>query len=148
MSVSKEAPVPELSDRIHSVALHLLRRLRVEDGGAGLSAPRLSALSVLVFGGEMTLGRLAEAEQVRPPSMTRLVRELENAGLVETARHPDDRRAILIRATAEGASIVQEGRSRRVRRLQLMLDQLSDRDRRTIARAAEILGRVLASGGG
>ena len=57
----------ELAGRIHSAAIHLLRRLRREDAGSGLNAPRLSALSVIVFAGEVTLGELAAAEQVRPP---------------------------------------------------------------------------------
>jgi len=143
MTRSEESPIPELPDRLHSVAIHLLRRLRVEDDTTGLSAPRLSALSVLVFRGEMTLGELATAEQVRPPSMTRLVRELEKAGLVEVAGHPDDRRAILVRASGEGAAIVQEGRSRRVRRLQELLEPLSQSDRRTIGDAVEILSTAL-----
>jgi hypothetical protein len=66
-----------VADRVHSAAIHLLRRLRREDDRWGLSAPRLSALSVLVFGGRaLTLGELAAAEQVRPPTMTRLVSAL------------------------------------------------------------------------
>jgi len=145
MDGSEDVPIPDLPDRLHSVAIHLLRRLRVEDDSAGLSAPRLSALSVLVFRGDMTLGELAGAEQVRPPSMTRLVRELEKAGLVEVSSHPDDRRAILVRATKEGVAVVQEGRSRRVRRLQEMLEPLTDAERRTVGVAVGILGRMLTS---
>ena len=57
-----------IADRLHSAAIHLLRRLRREDATTGLSAPRLSALSVIVFGGPLTLGELANAEQVRPPT--------------------------------------------------------------------------------
>jgi DNA-binding MarR family transcriptional regulator len=143
MSRSKAHPLPELPDRLHSVAIHLLRRLRVEDDRSGLSAPRLSALSVLVFRGEMTIGELAAAEQVRPPSMTRLVRELEKSGLARTSPHPDDRRSTLVRATRKGAAMVQEGRSRRVRRLQELLAGLTESDRRTLARAVEILRRVV-----
>lgn len=146
MAKSKELPLPELPDRLHSVAIHLLRRLRMEDGAWGLSAPRLSALSVLVFRGEMTLGELAAAEQVKPPSMTRLVRELEIAGLVDLVSHPEDRRSTLVRATSRGTALVQEGRSRRVKRLQSMLEGLSERDRRAVARAVEILTRVLGAG--
>src|ERR687883_145288 len=76
-----------LADRLHSAAIHLLRRLRREDARTGLSGPRLSALSVVVFAGPRTLGELAAAEQVRPPTMTRLVQALEREGLV--ARDPD-----------------------------------------------------------
>src|SRR5919199_1393233 len=79
-----------VADRLHSAAVHLLRLLRREDARSGLSAPRLSALSVLVFGGARTLGELAAAEQVRPPTMTRLVRALEAAGLVTREGDPAD----------------------------------------------------------
>ena len=70
------------ADNLHSAAIHLLRRLRREDAKSGLSAPRLSALSVVVFAGPITLGDLAAAEQVRPPTMTRLVTALEDEGLI------------------------------------------------------------------
>src|SRR5919199_1876113 len=79
-----------VADRLHSAAIHLLRRLRKVDEASGLSAPRLSALSVLVFAGPRTLGELAAAEQVRPPTMTRLVRALERSGLVTREHDPDD----------------------------------------------------------
>ncbi|MDQ3996553.1 MAG: hypothetical protein M3303_05995, partial [Gemmatimonadota bacterium] len=76
-AVAADDAATELADRLHSAAIHLLRRLRREDARTGLSGPRLSALSVVVFAGPLTLGELAAAEQVRPPTMTRLVRALE-----------------------------------------------------------------------
>ncbi len=51
----------ELADRLHSAAIHLLRRLRREDDASGLPAPQLSALSVIVFGGPIAIGALADA---------------------------------------------------------------------------------------
>ena len=71
----------EAADRLHSAAIHLLRYVRQEDAAAGITATRLSALSVLVFGGARTIGELASAEQVRPPTMTKIVTGLEEAGL-------------------------------------------------------------------
>src|ERR671914_1928025 len=102
-----------LADRLHSAAIHLLRRLRRTDTKTGLSGPRLSALSVVVFGGPLTLGELAAAEQVKPPTMTRLVRALEARGLV--SREPDERdgRVVRLRATAKGRTLMAEGRARR-----------------------------------
>src|ERR671933_1067936 len=76
------ASIVATADRLHSAAIHLLRRVRRQDDASGLTAPRLSALSVIVFGGPLTLGALAAAEQVRPPTMTRIVQALEEAGLV------------------------------------------------------------------
>src|SRR5690349_25156897 len=81
----------ELADRLHSAAIHLLRRLRREDDASGLPAPQLSALSVIVFGGPIALGDLAKAEQVRPPTITRVVAALEADGLVERVQADDDR---------------------------------------------------------
>jgi len=75
--VTRAHDAEALADQLHSAAIHLLRQLRKEDDTSGLSAPRLSALSVVVFGGPLTLGALARAEQVRPPTMTRIGTGLE-----------------------------------------------------------------------
>ena len=133
----------ELADRWHSLAIHLLRRLRREDVKAGLTGPRLSALSVIVFGGPLTLGELAAAEQVRPPTMTRLVRALEREQLVRREKDPHDGRLVRLRATAKGESLLHEGRTRRVRRLAEPLQKLTPAERATLRDAAGILARVV-----
>ena len=133
----------ELAERWHSLAIHLLRRLRREDIKAGLTGPRLSALSVIVFGGPITLGELAAAEQVRPPTMTRLVRALEREQLVRREKDPADGRIVRLRATAKGESLLHEGRARRVRRLAEPLDEITPAERATLRDAAEILSRVV-----
>ena len=134
----------ELADRWHSLAIHLLRRLRREDVKAGLTGPRLSALSVIVFGGPITLGDLAAAEQVRPPTMTRLVRALEGEQLVRREKDPSDGRIVRLRATAKGESLLHEGRTRRVRRLGEPLGELTAAERATLESAAAILARVIS----
>lgn len=134
----------ELADRWHSLAIHLLRRLRREDAQAGLTGPRLSALSVIVFGGPITLGDLAAAEQVRPPTMTRLVRALEQERLVRRERDPADGRVVRLRATAKGENLLGAGRARRVRRLAEPLAELTAMERDTLHAAAEILSRVVS----
>jgi DNA-binding MarR family transcriptional regulator len=133
----------ELADRLHSAAIHLLRRLRRQDARTGLSGPRLSALSVVVFGGPLTLGELATAEQVRPPTMTRLVRALEARGLV--TREPDehDGRVVRLRATHKGRKLMAEGRARRVRALAEGLRTLEAEDVAALGGAAETLERVV-----
>ena len=133
----------ELAERWHSLAIHLLRRLRREDVKAGLTGPRLSALSVIVFGGPITLGDLAAAEQVRPPTMTRLVRALENEQLVRREKDPKDGRIVRLQATPKGESLLHEGRTRRVRRLAEPLSELTADARDTLRDAAEILSRVI-----
>jgi DNA-binding MarR family transcriptional regulator len=133
----------ETADRLHSAAIHLLRRLRRQDDTAGLGAPRLSALSVVVFAGPITLGDLAAAEQVRPPTMTRVVASLEEAGLVTREVDPADRRVVRIQATTAGKKVMQEGRERRVAELARELGQLPEKDVALLARALDVLERVV-----
>jgi DNA-binding MarR family transcriptional regulator len=134
----------QLADRLHSAAIHLLRRLRVEDSAAGLTAPRLSALSVIVFRGPLTLSELAAAEQVRPPTITRLVQELEREGLVVRLPDPADRRITRVRATPRGRRLLHQGRARRVQRLARDLVRASPADRALLEQAAQVLEAMLA----
>lgn len=132
----------DLADRLHSAAIHLLRRVRREDVSSGLPGPQLSALSVIVFAGPITLGALADAEQVRPPTMTRVVAELERQGLVRRESTPDDRRVARVTATPRGTRLLQEGRRRRVASLADALSQLAPAERALLARALPIVERV------
>lgn len=132
-----------LADRLHSASIHLLRRLRRQDDASGVTAPHLSALSVLVFGGARTLGELAAAEQVRPPSMTRIVRNLEREGLVARETDPGDRRAVRLRATDEGRRVLEEGRARRVHSLAERLRALGADDLACLERAAGLIEGIV-----
>lgn len=122
--------------------IHLLRRVRREDAPSGLGPARLSALSVIVFGGPLRISALAEAEQVRVPTMTSVVAALERRGLVEREPDPDDARAVLLRATARGVQLMQDGRARRIAAIAGALRALPQRDRVALARAAPVLERV------
>ena len=133
----------DLADRLHSAAIHLLRRVRKEDDASGLTAPRLSALSVLVFGGPRTIGALAAAEQVRPPTMSVLVADLERAGLVVRRRDPADGRQVLIEATAPARQLLIEGRQRRTAWLAERLAGRSPAERGALERAAEVLADIV-----
>lgn len=137
-----EPPAAELATRLHSAAIHLLRRLRVEDAATGLTGPQASALSVVVFGGPTTLGGLARAEQVRPPTISRLVAGLVESGLVVLERDATDRRVQRIRATPKGRSLLEAGRLRRVRRLTRDLERLTATEFATLATAVATLERV------
>jgi|SRR5436190_12530395 len=137
------SPDTDLADRLHSAAIHLLRRLRREDDASGLPAPQLSALSVIVFAGPITLGALATAEQVRPPTITKVVATLEKAGLVEREVDSEDRRVVRVRSTTRGARLLQEGRQRRVAMLAGSLADLSAADRALLERAASVLESVV-----
>jgi DNA-binding MarR family transcriptional regulator len=147
-SSAHEAGLPsdtatELADRLHSAAIHLLRRLRREDARTGLSGPRLSTLSVVVFAGPLTLGELAAAEQVKPPTMTRLVRALELRGLVAREADENDGRVVRLRATAKGRTLMAEGRARRVRALAEGFETLNTAEVAALGGAVETLERVI-----
>lgn len=132
----------ELADRLHSAAIHLLRRLRRTDPMTGVSAAQLSALSVLM-GGRRTISELASAEQVQVPTMSRLLRQMEEAGLVERQRDPDDQRVVWIGSTKRGQEILARGRELRVSALTRAIAELPAHDRRTLAGALELVDRLL-----
>lgn len=142
---SRQARRAELADQLHSAAIHLLRQLRKEDDASGLSAPRLSALSVVVFGGPVTLGQLARAEQVRPPTMTKIVTGLEKDRLVERKPDPNDRRLTRIVATPKGQRILIEGRARRVKSLTDAVEQLNESELAHLDRGIQVFRKLIAA---
>ncbi len=127
---------------MHSAALHLLRRLRKHDEAMGITAARASALSVAVFAGPVTLGRLAKAEQVSAPTITRLVVAMEEEGLLKREPDPNDRRVVWIRPTAKGARLLTEGRKRRVEAFARELATLDQDSLDVLGRAAAILEQL------
>jgi DNA-binding MarR family transcriptional regulator len=132
----------DVANRLHSAAIHLLRRARRVDAESHLPAPQLSALSVIVYGGPLTLGALADAEQVRPPTMTKLVAAMEQAGLVSREIDAADRRVVRISATTKGRRILEEGRDRRIAVIAESLAALPDADLADIAAALDAIERV------
>ena len=131
------------ADRLHSAAIHLLRRLRKQDAASGVGPAQLSALSVLVFAGPKTLGELAAAEQVKPPTMSRVVAGLKRSHLIEITRDSRDARRMHIRATAKGALLLQQGRERRVEYLAQHLGSLTTSELTQLSSLAGILERLL-----
>jgi DNA-binding MarR family transcriptional regulator len=121
----------------------MLRLLRREDEGSGITGPRLSALSVIVFAGPVTMAELAAAEQVRAPTMTRIVDALVADGLAERAADPADRRLVRVAATAGGRALLEAGARRRVRALTDRLGKLAESERRALERGVEILERAV-----
>lgn len=140
---ASDSEILAIADRLHSAAIHLLRRVRKQDVATGEGPARLSALSVLVFGGAKTLGELAAAEQVKPPTMSRIVAGLARSRLVDIQRDPQDARRMQIRATVKGARLLQKGRQRRIEYLAQNLERLTDTERAELAKAVEILGKLL-----
>lgn len=140
------SPAEETADRLHSAAIHLLRRLRSEDRHSGLTGPRLSALSVIVFEGPITVSDLASAEQVSKPTISNLVKKLVQEGLVTRRADPEDARIVRLVASERGRNLLLEGKLRRVRRLSQKIEELSAKEQELLKQAASILLRITRSG--
>ncbi len=143
---SRKSPLATAARDLNSAAIHLLRGLRAADRTSGLTPARLSALSVLVFGGPCTLGSLARTEDVSGPTMTRIVDGLVGLGLASREEHPESARQVLISATADGGELMQRAAQLRVDVIVAALRALPTADRRAVVEAAPALrdlsGRV------
>ena len=144
--MSKPPNREEVARRVHSAALHLMRYVRAQDTALGVPPAQLSALSVIVFGGKTSLSELAKAEQVRPPTMSRIIDALVRDGLVKRETDKTDRRSIIITATEKGTRIMHEGRGRREKRLLELLQPLRREEIDLLDRASEILAKELKAG--
>jgi len=133
----------DMASGLHSTAIRLLRMVRREDRLTGISPPRLSALSVLTFAGPMSLAELATAEEVKAPTMSRIVEGLVRDGLATRESDPGNRRKVRIAATEEGRRRLEAARERRVRTLAERLRRLADSEQRALARGAEVLERAV-----
>ena len=141
----KQIPEPDalaVADRLHSAAIHLLRQVRTRDTKSGVGPAQLSALSVLVFAGPRSLGELAAAEQVRPPTMSRIVAGLMRAGLVRGHVTKEDRRRLRLEATVKGTELLWAARKRRVESLAATLRQLPADQVEQLRQAAELIDQL------
>ncbi len=145
MELEKGKQIPDalaVADRLHSAAIHLLRRVRTRDTESGVGPAQLSALSVLVFAGPRSLGELAAAEQVRPPTMSRIVAGLMRAGLVRRHVTKEDRRRLRLEATAKGTDLLWAARKRRVESLAASLGRLPAEHVEQLRQAAELMEQL------
>jgi len=132
----------QAAEALHSGAIRVLRMVRAEDAQAGVGPAQLSALSVLVFVGEKTVGELAVLEQVRPPTMSRIVDGLAQKKLVERVSSSSDRRSVQITATPAGRKLLLAGKARRVRALAKRFEGLTRHEVETLHAAAQIMARL------
>ncbi|WP_111719177.1 MarR family winged helix-turn-helix transcriptional regulator [Homoserinimonas sp. OAct 916] len=128
-----------LSIELRSAVLLLARRIRQERSDEQITHSEYSVLAILQHYGPLTSGKLAEHEQVQPPSMTRTLGNLEKKGFVKRAEDPDDRRQVVVDLTPAGSTIVEDTRRRRDAWLARRLDALDSQQRATLADAAQIL---------
>lgn len=135
----------ELASRLRLGVTRLARKLR-QEAEPGISPSQLVALSTIERTGPMTIGELCAAEQVQPPSMTRTVAGLVEAGLVTRDVDPTDRRVAWLRVTPDGAKLLNRSRRRKEEYLSRELRRLEPREIATLDRAAEILTRLVGGG--
>lgn len=143
MTATATTSIEDTARALNSTAIHLLRRVRMEDQALGIGPAQASALSVVVFAGPISLNDLAKAELVKPPTMSRIVDALVRGGLVKREVNKTDRRAIVISATNKGTSLIHEGRSRREQVLVAMLKPLKRTDLECLEKAIEIIQKIL-----
>lgn len=130
-----------LAGRLRLAVARLARRLR-QQSGEGLTPSQWSALATIERAGPITIGDLARCERVQPPTATNAVNRLERERFVARTADPDDRRSIRVSVTPTGRRLLQRTRSRKDAYLDRRLRTLSDHERATLARAAEILERL------
>ena len=129
----------DVADKVHSAAIHLLRSLRGRDKTLGVSGARLSALSVLYFAGPMTMSHLARAEDVKLPTMSRLVKDMVLEQLVTRTAAEDDGRAQVIDMTPKGRSLFMRARVNRLMALTTAMESLTEENQETLLSAAELM---------
>ena len=138
-----DARIGEMAARLHSSSVRLLRVARREDQGGAIGGPRLSALSLVALAGPLSLAELAAAEQVRAPTMTRVVDSLVADGLVTRDTDANDRRMVRIAVTQAGREVLDQGNAKRVSGLASRLAKLGDSERRALYRGVELMERML-----
>jgi DNA-binding MarR family transcriptional regulator len=136
--IKPDRPV-DIANRLNSAAIHLLRRISRDDGADGLTGARLSALSVLVYGGPQTVSALARREGVATPTMTRIVDALVRDGSVTRSPVASDRRQVLLAATDVGRRLLERGRARRIERLAGEIAALKPKQHKALERALDVL---------
>lgn len=134
----RTTPVTDTAARLRLGITRTARRLRQEAGGS-LSPSQSAALATIERHGPLTPSELAAREQVQRPTVTRVLARLEQAGLVERAGDPADRRSTLVTITREGRALLAAQRTRKDAYLARRLASLSAEDRATLARAAALL---------
>lgn len=112
-----------VADQLHSAAIYILRHAREADRQSTVGPAQLSALSVLTYGGRCTIGELAAAEQVAPPTMTRIVQALQKRGFVRLKSYSKDARVTICEASPSGVAILKKARQARLNRIEELLSQ-------------------------
>ena len=132
----------ELAQTLRLAVTRLARRLR-QEADTGVTLSMLSALATIRRSAPITLGELAAAERIQPPSITAVVARLEEAGLVARTVDDSDRRVSRLELTPAGVRLLDRSRSRKNAFLATRLRRLSSEERSKLSTAAELLDQLL-----
>jgi DNA-binding MarR family transcriptional regulator len=136
-------PRPDLASHLRLTIVRTARRLR-QEAGSDLSPSMTAALATIERHGPTTPSELAARERIQRPTATRVLARLEEMGLIQRTPDPQDRRSSLVTVTPEASEMLAELRTRKTAFLAERLDRLGPEDRAALARAADILERMLA----
>ena len=132
----------QIAHRLILASVRLIRRLRARDARARLTGPQASALAVIVHSGGVTFGDLADVEQVGPSAITKVARQLQDAGLVVREVDRGDRRIKRLRATAAGKKLLAAGQARHTSHLVGALMAMTAGKVETLAAAIAIIEQL------
>lgn len=143
-----DRPLTESAARLRMAIVRTARRMRQEASGAAgeLTPTTAAALATVERHGPLTPSELAEAERVKRPTATRILRGLTEAGLVERTPDPEDGRCAVVSITAAGRERLRRLRGRKNAYLARRMRDLVDEEVETLERATEILERLLEAG--
>ncbi len=136
---AKRVPPAQLAPQLRDAITRLNRRVRQARPVGDLTVTQLSALTSLKLAGALTPRELADVERVQPPTMTKIVAKLEERGLVQRTPHPTDGRQVILAATEGGRAVLDQFERARNEWLATRLADLTEDERETLRRAADIL---------
>jgi DNA-binding MarR family transcriptional regulator len=139
---TRPAADQELAARLRLAVMRLARRLR-QQSEANVTPSMLSALSNIEYRQPVTLGTLAEAERVTPPTMTKIVARLEDAGLITRTPDPGDRRVGLLSLSPEGVRFIARNRNAKNAYLARKLRKLSPDEAARLQAAVGVIEKIL-----
>ncbi|MCW2541032.1 MAG: Transcriptional regulator, MarR family [Frankiales bacterium] len=132
----------ELTSALRLSLMRVVRRLRSQRVNTAVTLSQLSALTTVKKYGPLSAGEVAAAEQMQPPSMTKILASLEANGWIERMSHPDDRRQSIITITESGRELIDEETRARDEWLAMRLSEMSVADRDLLRDAIDVLDRL------
>jgi DNA-binding MarR family transcriptional regulator len=142
MTTATRTTISELASQLRPALLRLTRLVRNQRVDMSVTLTQLSAMATLEKNGPMSAGELANCERVQPPSMTKVLANLEQRGLVVREVHPTDRRQAIIAITPAGLELLDSERRSRNAWLSKRLSTLTAEERALLQRVVPVLDKL------